>query len=40
VVRTAAPLLGEHSKEVLMGLLGLSEERVAELVRMGVTSLA
>jgi CoA:oxalate CoA-transferase len=40
VVRTAAPLLGEHSKEVLMGLLDLSEERVAELVRKGVTSLA
>jgi CoA:oxalate CoA-transferase len=40
VVRTAAPLLGEHSKEVLTELLGLSEERVAELVRMGVTSLA
>ena len=40
VVRTAAPLLGEHSKEVLTELLGLSEERVAELVRKGVTSLA
>ena len=40
VVRMAAPLLGEHSREVLVGLLGLSEERLAELVRIGVTSLA
>jgi len=40
VVKTAAPLLGQHSKEVLMGVLGLSEERVMELMRAGVTSLA
>lgn len=39
VVKTAAPLLGEHTKEVLMGVLGLSEERLVELVRAGVTSL-
>ena len=38
-IRTAAPLLGEHSMEVLTGVLGLSEERVLELVRAGVTSL-
>jgi CoA:oxalate CoA-transferase len=40
VVKTAAPLLGQHSKEVLMEVLGLSEERVMELMRAGVTSLA
>lgn len=39
VIKAAAPLLGEHSMEVLTGVLGLSEERVAELVRAGVTSL-
>jgi CoA:oxalate CoA-transferase len=39
VVRTAAPLLGEHSKEVLMDLLGYSEGKVTELVKAGVTSL-
>ncbi len=39
-IRTAAPLLGAHSKELLMGLLGMSEERFMELVRAGVTSQA
>ena len=39
-IRTAAPLLGAHSKELLMGLLGVSEERFMELVRAGVTSQA
>ncbi len=39
VVKTAAPVLAQDSKEILMGLLGLSEERVMELVRAGVTSL-
>jgi crotonobetainyl-CoA:carnitine CoA-transferase CaiB-like acyl-CoA transferase len=39
-IRTAAPVLGAHSKELLMGLLGISEERFTELVRTGVTSQA
>lgn len=38
VVESAAPLLGEHSREVLTGILGVSEERFEELVRGGVTS--
>ena len=37
-VKSYAPLLGEHSKEVLMELLGITEERFQELVRAGVTS--
>jgi CoA:oxalate CoA-transferase len=39
VVKAAAPVLAQDSKEILMGLLGLSEERVIDLVRTGVTSL-
>jgi len=39
VVKTAAPVLAQDSREVLIGMLGLSEERVMELVRAGVTSL-
>jgi CoA:oxalate CoA-transferase len=39
VVKTAAPVLAQDSREILMGLLGFSEERVMELVRAGVTSL-
>jgi CoA:oxalate CoA-transferase len=38
VVGSAAPLLGQHSREVLTGVLGLSDGRVDELVRAGVTS--
>ncbi|MDP6048670.1 MAG: CaiB/BaiF CoA-transferase family protein [Candidatus Bathyarchaeota archaeon] len=34
----AAPLLGEHSKEILVSLLGLSGEQVFELEKKGVTS--
>ena len=40
VIRSAAPVLGAHSKELLMGILGMSEERFMELVRAGVTSQA
>ena len=40
VIKTSAPLLGQHSKEILMDILGYSEERVMELVRDGVTSIA
>ena len=39
-IRTAAPVLGAHSRELLVGLLGVSEERFVELVRAGVTSQA
>jgi crotonobetainyl-CoA:carnitine CoA-transferase CaiB-like acyl-CoA transferase len=39
-IKTAAPVLGAHSKELLMGFLGISEERFTELVRAGVTSQA
>ncbi len=39
-IRSAAPVLGAHSKELLMGILGMSEERFMELVRAGVTSQA
>jgi crotonobetainyl-CoA:carnitine CoA-transferase CaiB-like acyl-CoA transferase len=39
-IRSAAPVLGADSKELLMGLLGISEERFTELVRAGVTSQA
>ena len=39
-IRSAAPLLGAHSKELLMGVLGMSEERFGELVWAGVTSQA
>ncbi len=40
VIRSAAPVLGAHSKELLMGILEMSEERFMELVRAGVTSQA
>jgi crotonobetainyl-CoA:carnitine CoA-transferase CaiB-like acyl-CoA transferase len=36
---TAAPLLGEHSKEIFMEILGYSEEKVMELVKAGITTL-
>ena len=36
-VERHAPLLGEHSREVLTELLGITEERFKELVRAGVT---
>ena len=35
-VRGAAPLFGEANDDVLSGLLGLGEERIAELRRLGV----
>jgi crotonobetainyl-CoA:carnitine CoA-transferase CaiB-like acyl-CoA transferase len=38
-IRNASPVIGQDSKEVLMDVLGYSEERVMELVKAGVTSL-
>ncbi len=35
-IRMAPPMLGEHTREVLNGLLGLSDERIAELRELGV----
>jgi len=37
-VSRAAPLLGEHNEEILVGVLGMSREEVQELVRKGVIS--
>ncbi len=37
-VNTAAPLLGQHNREILMGLLGYTEERIKELELEGVIS--
>jgi CoA:oxalate CoA-transferase len=37
-VSRAAPLLGEHNEEILVGVLGLSQKEVQELVRKGVIS--
>jgi len=31
-LRTPGPNLGEHSREILGGLLGLDDDRIAELV--------
>jgi crotonobetainyl-CoA:carnitine CoA-transferase CaiB-like acyl-CoA transferase len=36
-VRTPPPVLGEGTREILQGLLGLDEDRLAELERLGVT---
>ena len=38
-IRSTAPLHGEHTEEVLTGLLGLSEEEVARLKRSGRSGL-
>ena len=35
-VRTAPPMLGEHTARVLMGDLGLGEEQIRELAKKGV----
>ena len=33
---SAAPLLGQHNREILMGVLGYTEEKVSELERAGI----
>ncbi|MCP3380355.1 CoA transferase [Bradyrhizobium sp. CCGUVB4N] len=35
-IRAAAPTLGQHNKEVLSGLLGLSDAEIAHLARSGI----
>ncbi|QQN67168.1 CoA transferase [Bradyrhizobium diazoefficiens] len=35
-IRSAAPTLGEHNGEILSGLLGLSDNEMAQLVREGI----
>jgi crotonobetainyl-CoA:carnitine CoA-transferase CaiB-like acyl-CoA transferase len=35
-VKSAAPLLGQHNREILMGLLGYDERRIEELEKEGV----
>ncbi|WP_456659820.1 CaiB/BaiF CoA transferase family protein [Bradyrhizobium sp. JR3.5] len=35
-IRTAAPTLGQHNREILSGLLGLSDAGIAELGRDGI----
>lgn len=39
IVKTAAPILGQNTKEILMEILGYSEKRVMKLVKAGVISL-
>ncbi|MDH2406937.1 CoA transferase [Bradyrhizobium sp. SSUT18] len=39
-VRTAAPTLGQHNREILSELLGLSDEEIAQLVRAGIIGTA
>jgi len=34
-IRSAAPLLGQHTEEVLCNLLGLSKDKVRELKEKG-----
>lgn len=36
MIRTAAPTLGQHNREILSGLLGLSDGEIAQLTRDGV----
>ncbi|MCK1467192.1 CoA transferase [Bradyrhizobium sp. CW10] len=35
-IRKAAPTLGQHNAEILSGLLGLSEDQIAQLAREGI----
>lgn len=39
-IRSAAPTLGQHNRDILSGTLGLSEAELAELVREGVIGAA
>lgn len=35
-ILSAAPLLGQHNREILMGILGYTEEKIIELEKTGV----
>jgi len=35
-VKTAAPLLGQHNREILTSILGYTEEKIAELEKAGI----
>jgi crotonobetainyl-CoA:carnitine CoA-transferase CaiB-like acyl-CoA transferase len=35
-IKSSAPLLGQHNKEVICGIMGKSEEYYEELKRKGV----
>ena len=37
-IRSPPPLLGEHTDELLRGVVGLSEERIEELKKKGVVA--
>ncbi|MGY8678615.1 CoA transferase, partial [Bradyrhizobium sp. UFLA05-153] len=39
-IRTAAPTLGQHNKEILSGLLGLSDAEIAQLAGEGIIGTA
>lgn len=39
-IRTAAPTLGQHNRDVLSGILGLSDAEIAQLVREGIIGVA
>jgi crotonobetainyl-CoA:carnitine CoA-transferase CaiB-like acyl-CoA transferase len=36
--KTAAPTLGQHNKEILSRVLGLSEAQIEELINNGVVA--
>ncbi|MER8801163.1 CoA transferase [Mesorhizobium sp. M0998] len=39
-IRTAAPTLGQHNRDILSGLLGLSDTEIAQLAREGIIGMA
>lgn len=39
-IRTAAPTLGQHNRDILSGLLGLSDAEIAQLVKEGIIGMA
>ena len=38
VLKTPAPTLGQHNKEILTEILGFSEEKIKELISKGIIS--
>jgi crotonobetainyl-CoA:carnitine CoA-transferase CaiB-like acyl-CoA transferase len=37
-IRRGAPALGEHTQEILQGLLGMSDGKIDELINAGAVS--